>query len=937
MSSSDDRNKRIGQILDDVAARITRGENVDFAEIPKRHSDLLPELGEQIQALQAILVAEQMAQDNGETPKPAVADRDLIDLLNQALPTYRVLERIDAGGQGIVLKAVQLSTQRQVAIKVLQDGPLISERRRQRFVREVKITSRLQLPNIVQVYDSGVVHGRFYFVMQYILGVTIDDYVFVHGLSARRRIELFLEMLRAVSRAHQHAVIHRDLKPSNIMVDVTGEPQILDFGLAKALDDDADDERPVSVMGNAVGTLQYVSPEQATGIEEVDVRSDIYSLGVVLFELLTRELPVDTSGPSHEALRRILHTPARRLRDVLVDGGWTGLPQRHEIDDDIEAIVAKALAKNREDRYQSAEAFARDLQSYLDGSIVVARADQRSYLLRKTLRQYRTHILVSAAFVVLVTAAAIVSTGFWFQVRAQRDNARQVATLAHATLDNVVTEIDDAIRPLAGGMAARTRLLDSVDENLRALETLVATDVSMQDVLHSIHEKRGDIAYARGERDAAQAQLSALIDGLLSGRQPEQLDDAELLTLCRTYRKLSRTSDHAEKSLQESIRLAEALVARAPNNASHHLELCTALNELAGFEHQAGRYLASAAAADHALNLILNKRSSLAITPDDISWNEIHADTLQRCANARIMLHQGSLARSAFEQAVEILRQLSRAQPENVQYRHQLVEGLTNLGFILEQQADLDKAAEIMTEAIQRAQYLVQVEPDNHTWLHTLAKAELRMSIVQRFRGDLELGRQHADEAVRIGEKLVAVLPADPQVNLSLALALSARANILRDEGYRENPLADLRRSAEITKLFLGTIEDSVPHLTELAENHMGMASCLGRLYRYDEAWTELQEALQIYLELCASEPDSSERQSRLASCLINLAAWHIRMRSTENDASAVELLDEAEAILRDLCDSGRTEGRDMKFVEKLDAIERNRQIIAGRHDPASK
>jgi tetratricopeptide (TPR) repeat protein len=230
----------------------------------------------------------------------------------------------------------------------------------------------------------------------------------------------------------------------------------------------------------------------------------------------------------------------------------------------------------------------------------------------------------------------------------------------------------------------------------------------------------------------------------------------------------------------------------------------------------------------------------------------------------------------------------------------------------------------------------VQVEPDNHTWLHTLAKAELRMSRVQRFRGDLELGRQHADEAVRIGEKLVAVLPADPQVNLSLALAMSAPAGILRDKGYRENPLADLRRSAEITKLFLNTIGDSVPHLTELADTHMGMASCLGRLYRYDEAWTELQEALRIYRELCASEPDSSETQSRLATCLINLAAWHIRMRSTENDESAVELFDEAEAILRDLCDSGRTEGRDLKFVEKLDAIERNRQIIAGRHDSAA-
>ena len=208
---------------------------------------------------------------------------------------YEILEQLPPGGQAIVYKATQKATKRIVALKVLLQGPQISLPARYRFEREVDLAASLQHPNIVTIYDSGIAKGQYYFAMQYVDGKPLDEYIQTEKLSQRQTMELFNHICSAVAYAHQRGVMHRDLKPGNILVDEDGQPHILDFGLAKLTDDSekvSSEATMTSIPGKVIGTLAFMSPEQASAQPDaVDVRTDVYSIGVILYKTLTGEFP----------------------------------------------------------------------------------------------------------------------------------------------------------------------------------------------------------------------------------------------------------------------------------------------------------------------------------------------------------------------------------------------------------------------------------------------------------------------------------------------------------------------------------------------------------------------------------------------------------------------------------------------------------------------
>lgn len=332
-------------------------------------------------------------------------------VLNQALPQYEILETLDRGGQGIVYRALQRSTGRVVALKVLHPDAGGSGRRVQRFAREVELVARLRHPHVVTVFDSGVAAGRPYLSMELIDGLSIDDFVLVNRPTVRDCVVLFEKICRAVASVHQRGVIHRDLKPSNIRVDLEGEPHILDFGLAKCADDEPGDQS-VSVAGQVVGTLPFLSPEQITGADGgVDIRTDIYALGVILHLLLTGEMPYAIEGPREKVAANILGKIPERLdrRDREQDESGAAGP----IPSDLSHVVLKALAKEKSRRYQSADAFADDLRRFLDGGAIAARGDGFGYLVRVAWRKYRMHSMVAAAFVFLLAGSTIGMGVLW--------------------------------------------------------------------------------------------------------------------------------------------------------------------------------------------------------------------------------------------------------------------------------------------------------------------------------------------------------------------------------------------------------------------------------------------------------------------------------------------------------------------------------------------
>ena len=338
----------------------------------------------------------------------------------ESIEGYEILSEVHRGGQGVVYKAVQRATKRTVALKVLLEGPYASPRQRHRFEREIDLVASLQHPNIVTVYDSGVTRdGRHFFAMEYIHGQPLDAYLSNKSLSIDETLRLFQRICAAVNHAHQHGVIHRDLKPGNIRVDATGEPHVLDFGLAKAgAGGLTPDGAPVTVTGEFMGTLAYASPEQTKGDPTlIDIRTDVYSLGVILYEMLTGKYPYQVVGQMADVLKNIAEAEPKRPSTI-----------RRQINDEVETIVLKSLAKEKERRYQSADTLGRDIEHYLSGQPIDAKRDSSWYVIRKSLRRYRVPVAVAAAFV-LVLGASTVALSIMFQ---HQNRARQEAEAAWA-------------------------------------------------------------------------------------------------------------------------------------------------------------------------------------------------------------------------------------------------------------------------------------------------------------------------------------------------------------------------------------------------------------------------------------------------------------------------------------------------------------------------
>jgi tRNA A-37 threonylcarbamoyl transferase component Bud32 len=297
---------------------------------------------------------------------------------------YEIIKELHRGGQGIVYQAMQRSTGRKVAIKVVREGPFASRTERARFEREVEILAHLRHPNIVTIYDGGETAGQAYFVMDYISGHSLDQWLSKNKPPIRERVILFSKIADAVAAAHQQGITHRDLKPGNIRVDEDGEPHILDFGLAKAAD--SLDVSQMTRTGQFMGSLPWASPEQAEAVpEKVDIRTDVYSLGVMLYEALTGQFPYNVLGNMRDVLDRIMNAEPQRPSALC-----------SEIDRELETIVLKCLQKPRERRYQNGGELAHDIRRYLAGEPILARGDSVVYMVwTRGRRSVRRHSLTA--------------------------------------------------------------------------------------------------------------------------------------------------------------------------------------------------------------------------------------------------------------------------------------------------------------------------------------------------------------------------------------------------------------------------------------------------------------------------------------------------------------------------------------------------------------
>ena len=511
---------------------------------------------------------------------------------------YQLLNSLGEGGMGEVWLAEQVEPiRRKVALKIIRAG-MDTREVVARFESERQALALMDHPAIAKVFDAGKTpEGRPYFVMEYVDGVDITDYCDQHRLSTSERLELLAEVCDGVQHAHQKAVIHRDLKPSNILVttvDGRAQPKVIDFGIAKAIGSRLSERTLLTEVGAVIGTPEYMSPEQAdsTG-QDVDTRTDIYSLGVVLYQLLTGDLPFSSKelrSSSGDDLRRILRDrepgkPSTRLRAlgddaerVARDRGTDPGSLAHQLAGDLDAITLKAMEKDRARRYGTVATLAEDIRRHLRHEPVVARPASWTYRARKYLRRNRVAVSVSAGVAVLLLAFAITTTVQSRRTARERDRANREAAAA-SSVSEFLTRMFRVSNPSeARGNSITAR--EILDRAAADLETGVGGDPELRArMMATIGNVYGSLGLYR----RAASLLEKALDLRRRTLGSDHLDTLRTATfLGASYTRGARFAE-AEPLLVDTVSRCERVLGPL------HVETLGALNNLANLRFGQGR------------------------------------------------------------------------------------------------------------------------------------------------------------------------------------------------------------------------------------------------------------------------------------------------------------------------------------------------------------
>jgi tetratricopeptide (TPR) repeat protein len=634
---------------------------------------------------------------------------------------YLLQRIISTGGMGTVYEALQENPQRTVALKVMKEGTA-SKSILRRFEYESQILARLRHPNIAQVIEAGthIEEGQGktlavpYFVMEYIPDARpITEYASEKNQSMSERLELFLSVCDAVHHGHQKGIIHRDLKPSNLLVDASGKMKIIDFGVARSLDSDVRLTTVQTDVGQLIGTVQYMSPEQCRADPyDLDIRSDVYALGVVLYELLCEQLPYNVKKAAvFEATRIIQEAPPKKPSTV-----------NRKLKGDIETIVLKALEKEKTHRYQTVADLGDDVRRYLKGEVILAKPVGPA---TKVWKKVKRNPLLSGAVFVAILAVMVLLVYIPFishpQLRQEKKKAEEEAEITK-TINQFLQETLATADPFQEGK--EVKVLEILD---RAAERIDREFPDRPEIEASLRQTLGVTYFNNGRYDKAEEQLGKALE--IRRRMQGEEDADTLYTMNRlgaVFRDQGRFQE-AESVLRRSLDLCLNL-----HGAEDSLTL-QAKNSLAIVLQDQGRF--EEAAAMH--REVLEIKTRLLGNEDD--------STLSTMGNLALVL----MEQDKYDEAEIILREVVKDATSLMGPNHPFtLNSMNNLALVLEQRGKLDEAETLIRKALEtQSRVLSEEHPNTLNTMQSLA-------MIYRKRGDLDLSESSYRKVVKIRSDL---------------------------------------------------------------------------------------------------------------------------------------------------------------------------------------
>jgi serine/threonine protein kinase/tetratricopeptide (TPR) repeat protein len=879
-----------------------------------------------------------------EGPDPTQDYPPIAERTGTVIGPYKLMEQIGEGGFGLVFVAEQQHPiHRKVALKIIKPG-MDTRDVIARFEAERQALALMDHPNIARIFDAGYTGvrsqesgvskpgtgegpltsepclltpdlGRPYFVMELVRGIPIVDYCDSRQLTTRDRLELFLSVCQAVQHAHSKGIIHRDLKPSNILVaphDGVPVVKVIDFGVAKAVGQQLTDKTIYTRFAQMIGTPLYMSPEQVElNALDVDIRSDIYSLGVLLYELLTGTTPFDRqrlATASFDEMRRIIKeeeppTPSRRLssaREVATIA--TALQTEPAklaklVRGELDWIVMKALEKDRNRRYQTANGLATDVQRYLAGEPVQAVPTSVGYRMRKFVRRNKGPVL-AAGLVFLALIGGVIGTtwGLIGEERARQQEERQ-RRAAEAAAGRAVKAQERAEQSFTKAKEAVEHYLRAVTDDpdlknkhdlhplrKKLLEAAVPFygwfteqkpgEAALEADRGRAHWRLAAVRYEMGETEAARKDYERMqaIFSQLAADSPAVPEYR--LELARSHYSLGRTLNDlvqepaAERAFRRAVDLQENLVADFPTVPEYRLELARSHISLGLLLTEPGQWPAAERALRRALDLEEKLAADFPTVPD------YRLDLARIHNNLGILLWESGqrlAAERAYRRAVDLQEKLAADFPTVPEYRLDLTRFHNNLGLLLGELGQWPAAERAYRRAVDLQEKLAASFPTVPVYRLDLARFHNNLGTLLHDLGQRRAAEQAYRRSLDLREKLAANFPTVPVYRVELARSHYCLGTLRKDLGQRPAAERALRRALDLQERLAADFPSVQEYSFELARSHNSLGLLLKDLEQRPAAERALRRALDLQEKLAANFPTMQIYRLDVAGTSVNL------------------------------------------------------------------